>query len=81
MRHERLLPGNRQQVAAATAAGSSRKVVALSQRRQDGVTSIEYALLASLIAMAIVVGVGALGTEVKAMYEYIAEKVVEVVGG
>ncbi|SOY57262.1 Flp pilus assembly protein, pilin Flp [Cupriavidus taiwanensis] len=43
-------------------------------RDDHGVTSIEYALLGSLIAMAIVVSVTALGETVQGMYEQIAAR-------
>lgn len=42
---------------------------------QDGVTAIEYALLAALIVGAIVVSIGLLGDNVKALYEDVAAKV------
>ncbi|ANA34089.1 hypothetical protein R82526_01128 [Ralstonia mannitolilytica] len=41
-------------------------------RRNHGVTSIEYALLGSLIAMVIIGSVSALGGSVRALYEMIA---------
>lgn len=41
------------------------------QRNENGVSSIEYALLAALIAMAIVIAVGALGIQVNALYEMV----------
>ena len=41
------------------------------QRDEHGVSSIEYALLAALIAMAIVIAVGALGIQVNALYEMV----------
>jgi len=37
-------------------------------RREDGVTAIEYGLLASLIAVAILVGLTATGDGIVAMY-------------
>ncbi len=40
-----------------------------------GVTSIEYALLGALIAMAIIGAVSLLGSNVKALYEMIAAEV------
>ncbi|MCO4860565.1 Flp family type IVb pilin [Cupriavidus sp. WGlv3] len=43
-------------------------------RDDRGVTSIEYALLGSLIAMAIVGSVSALGETVQGMYEQIAAR-------
>lgn len=42
-------------------------------RLQRGVTSIEYALLGALIAMAIALTVSELGTAVAALYQYIAD--------
>ena len=42
---------------------------------QEGVTAIEYALMAALIAMAIVGGVTLLGTSVSARYDNIATEV------
>ncbi|NMG00011.1 Flp family type IVb pilin [Aromatoleum toluolicum] len=42
---------------------------------QDGVTAIEYALLAALIFGAIVVAVGLLGDAIGTLYEDIAAKV------
>ncbi|WP_265919211.1 Flp family type IVb pilin [Cupriavidus nantongensis] len=41
------------------------------QRDQRGVSSIEYALIAALIAMAIVTAVGALGIRVNGLYEMV----------
>lgn len=43
--------------------------------RQKGVSSIEYALLAALIAMVIVGSVGATGTSVMKLYEEVSNKV------
>lgn len=43
---------------------------------EDGVTSIEYALLASLIAMVVLVGIIALKGSVLSMYEYVSTEVV-----
>jgi len=47
----------------------------------SGVTAIEYGLLAALIAVAIIVGVGALGLKVEAMYLFVCNKVVAAIGG
>lgn len=41
-------------------------------RDEAGVTSIEYALLGTLIALAIVTGVGLVGIEVKALWTTIS---------
>lgn len=46
---------------------------------EDGVTAIEYALLAALIAGVIVIGVGALGDAVGQLYDDIAAKVDDVI--
>lgn len=45
------------------------------RRDTRGVTSIEYALLGALIAMAIIGAVSLLGSNVKALYEMIAAEV------
>jgi pilus assembly protein Flp/PilA len=45
-------------------------------REEDGVTAIEYALLASLIALAIVTTAGALGTQLSNMFTFIKGKIV-----
>jgi pilus assembly protein Flp/PilA len=42
---------------------------------EEGVTAIEYGLLAALIALAIIVGAGLLGTNLNALFNYIAGKV------
>ncbi len=44
-------------------------------REDEGVTAIEYGLMAGLIVLAIVGGVGALGTSVQSMYESIETQV------
>ncbi len=46
-------------------------------RDESGVTSIEYALIGSLIAVAIVLSVANLGAAVQGLYELVAEKVAE----
>lgn len=44
---------------------------------EEGVTAIEYGLLAALIALAIIVGAGLLGTNLNALFNYIAGRVAE----
>ena len=46
------------------------------KNRDDGVTALEYALLASLIAVAIIAGAGALGTKANDSFDGIAKKIV-----
>ena len=46
------------------------------REEEDGVSAIEYALLASLIAVVIAVSVGTVGIEVGRMYNEIKDKVV-----
>jgi len=41
----------------------------------DGVTAIEYGLIASLIGVAIITGVSAVGTNMNSMFSYIATMV------
>ncbi|HPC74064.1 MAG TPA: Flp family type IVb pilin [Syntrophales bacterium] len=48
-----------------------REIVALA-RSEEGVTSVEYALIALLVALVIVVGVAALGQRLDVMYRSIA---------
>jgi pilus assembly protein Flp/PilA len=43
-------------------------------RDEEGVTAIEYALIASLIAVVIIVAVRAVGTDVNATFQYIADQ-------
>jgi pilus assembly protein Flp/PilA len=47
----------------------------LSIKSERGVTAIEYGLLASLIALAIIVGATLLGTNLNALFNFIAGKV------
>ncbi|HWK95902.1 MAG TPA: Flp family type IVb pilin [Pseudolabrys sp.] len=42
---------------------------------ETGVTAIEYGLIASLVALAIIVGVTALGVDLGALFSYIGGKV------
>ncbi len=42
---------------------------------EEGVTAIEYGLLAALIALAIIIGATALGTNLNNLFNYIAGKV------
>lgn len=44
--------------------------------QEDGVTSIEYAIMSSLIAVAIVAAVSTLGVELQGNYEYVRDQVV-----
>jgi pilus assembly protein Flp/PilA len=41
-------------------------------RDEEGVTAIEYALIASLIAVVIIAAVSAVGVDVNATFQYIA---------
>jgi pilus assembly protein Flp/PilA len=43
-------------------------------REEEGVTAIEYGLIASLVALAILVGATLLGTKLNDMFTYIAGK-------
>jgi pilus assembly protein Flp/PilA len=42
---------------------------------EEGVTAIEYGLIASLIAVAIIVGVTLIGTNLNDLFEFIGDKV------
>lgn len=49
---------------------------AASPKEQSGVTSVEYALIAALIAMAILVGVQLYATRLGELFDHIAQCVV-----
>jgi pilus assembly protein Flp/PilA len=51
-----------------------------SSRHQRGVTSIEYALMASVIGMAVVVGVGAVGQGTFGLWTSVVTKVLAALG-
>jgi len=42
--------------------------------REDGVTAIEYGLIASLIAVAIIAAVTLIGTDLAAIFQFIADR-------
>jgi pilus assembly protein Flp/PilA len=48
------------------------KIVARFAKDESGATAIEYGLIAALIAVAIIVGAGNLGTSLNAKFEGIA---------
>lgn len=48
------------------------KLVARFVKNEDGATAIEYGLIAALIALAIMVGAGALGNAINLQFEQIA---------
>jgi pilus assembly protein Flp/PilA len=53
-----------------------RKIAAwFSVESEEGVTALEYGLIASLIAITIIVGVTALGTKLNTLFNYIAGQV------
>ena len=43
-------------------------------RDEEGVTAIEYGLIAALIAVAIIVAAGTVGTNLDGVFEFIANK-------
>jgi pilus assembly protein Flp/PilA len=45
-------------------------------RREEGVTSIEYAVMSSLIAVAIIAAVSTVGVELQGKYEYVRDQMV-----
>jgi len=51
---------------------SHRRIVLLTLSRARGATSIEYALVASLIALVVIVGVALVGTSVESVYARVA---------
>lgn len=54
----------------------SRKVAGmLSIRSERGVTAVEYGLIASLIAIGIIIGITLVGTNLNALFNFIGGKV------
>ncbi len=51
------------------------RMLAKFVRDQAGVTSLEYVLLATLVGIALIVGAGALGTQLNSSFGVIAGKV------
>ena len=49
------------------------KLVARFVKNEDGATAIEYGLIAALIALAIMVGAGALGNAINLQFQQIAD--------
>ena len=49
--------------------------VAIAQRKDEGVTAVEYGLLAALIAVAIITAVALLGTNLSALFGRVASSV------
>lgn len=41
---------------------------------ESGATAIEYGLIAALVAVAIITALGALGTELAAIFQYVADQ-------
>ena len=52
-----------------------KKAVARFVREEEGVTAIEYGLIAGLIAVAIIVAVGKLGTKLSGLFSYITAQI------
>ncbi|RIK99101.1 MAG: Flp family type IVb pilin [Burkholderiales bacterium] len=57
------------------------KIVSRMLVDETGVTAIEYALIAALIAVAILSGVSTLGIEIQAMYQGVCTAVVGAISG
>ena len=53
------------------------KLVARFVKNEDGATAIEYGLIAALIALAIMVGAGAVGNSLDAKFQSISDKLDE----
>ena len=52
-----------------------KRVPTLTMRAEDGATAVEYALLVSLIAVAIIVAVRALGVSVSSLFQTVVTAV------
>ncbi len=49
------------------------KISIIFSQKEEAVTAIEYALIASLIAVVIVVSVGAVGNQVQALFQSVVD--------
>ena len=52
-----------------------RKLINKLRRNEDGVTALEYGLIAALIAVVIIVAVGTLGKDVSTTFQTVANAV------
>ena len=50
------------------------KLIKSFAKDEEGVTAIEYGLIAALIAVAIIIAAGTVGTNLSAVFDYIATK-------
>jgi pilus assembly protein Flp/PilA len=50
-------------------------------QEENGVTAIEYGLIAALVAVAIIVGAGALGTGLNGIFQRLADCITAPTGG
>ncbi|MFC3207917.1 Flp family type IVb pilin [Aquamicrobium soli] len=57
------------------------KLIARFYKDESGATAIEYGLIAALIAVAIMVGAGALGTNINDKFNEIADKIKDPTAG
>ena len=57
------------------------RLTARMVRDDDGVTAIEYGLLAALIAVACIVAFQATGTSLRALYEFWSDAIVQALQG
>jgi len=51
------------------------KAAALRDRRDEGATAVEYGLMVALIAMAIILVVGTLGTQLSALFQRVVDAI------
>lgn len=58
-----------------TLISNTKRLVSLFSKDQDGVTAIEYALIAALVAVVIIGGATLLGTNLNTLFENIAGKI------
>ncbi len=58
-----------------TLISNTKRLVSLFSKDQDGVTAIEYALIAALVAVVIIGGATLLGTNLNTLFTNIAGKI------
>ena len=57
-----------------------RKTINLFRRDEEGATAVEYAVMISLIAAVVIVGVGQVSESMRENYNYTGQKISEAMG-
>ena len=64
-------PGNAIKQSGLGEGAGMKTIITRFLREEDGATAIEYGLIAGLIAAAIIVNIGSIGTQLQAIFNYV----------